>query len=38
MLYSQDVFNYEIDSDEEWIDEPGEDCSDNVCTLIFSCQ
>lgn len=24
-----DVFNYEIDSDEEWIDEPGEDCSDN---------
>jgi len=23
-----DVFNYEIDSDEEWIDEPGEDLSD----------
>jgi len=24
-----EIFNYDVDSDEEWIDEPGEDCSDN---------
>ena len=26
----QDTFNYDVDSDEEWIDEPGENLSDDV--------
>jgi len=30
------VFNYDIDSDEEWIDEPGEDCSDNVSDFLLT--
>ena len=33
MLRLQEIFNYDIDSDEEWIDEPGENLSDDVSTL-----
>ena len=35
-LLLQDIFNYDVDSDEEWIDEPGESLSgDDVSIDIF---
>ena len=35
-LLLQDIFNYDADSDEEWIDEPGESLSgDDVSIDIF---